>query len=205
MPDDLTKLSNLVKIDVVKKTEYFSLKTKIDNIDTSNFVSRNKYEKDGSDFEDKLTKIENEIPDITNLATKSSITSLLPTSTVNSKITEIENKITSVDNKIPSISGLATKTELTNVENEIPDSNGFVKKSATEITSVKNHYVTNTALDSRINSLKNSRIADEVKKVDDKTEKNASDILGFESRLKQKEDIVDEGQRENSFTMEFYY
>ena len=207
MPDDLAKLSNLVKIDVVKKTEYFSLKTKIDNIDTSNFVSRNKYEKDGSDFEDKLTKIENEIPDITNLATKSSITSLLPTSTVNSKITEIENKITSVDNKIPSISGLATKTELTNVENEIPDSNGFVKKSdyATEITSVKNHYVTNTALDSRINSLKNSRIADEVKKVDDKTEKNASDILGFESRLKQKEDIVDEGQRENSFTMEFYY
>ena len=207
MPDDLAKLSNLVKIDVVKKTEYFSLKTKIDNIDTSNFVSRNKYEKDGSDFEDKLTKIENEIPDITNLATKSSITSLLPTSTVNSKITEIENKITSVDNKIPSISGLATKTELTNVENEIPDSNGFVKKSdyATEITSVKNHYVTNTALDSRINSLKKNRIADEVKKVDDKTEKNASDILGFESRLKQKEDIVYEGQRENSFTMEFYY
>ena len=35
--------------------------------------------------------------------------------------------------------------------------------------------------------------------------KNASDILGFESRLKQKEDIVDEGQRENSFTRGFYH
>ena len=63
----------------------------------------------------------------------------------------------------------------------------------------------NIAFDSRINSLKNTHIADEVKKVDDKTKKNASDILGFESRLKQKEDTVDEGQRENSFTRGFYY
>ena len=69
-----------------------------------------------------------------------------------SKITEIENKITSVDNKIPSITNLATKTELANVENKIPGSNDFAKKSATEITSIKNDYVTNTALDSRINS-----------------------------------------------------
>ena len=38
-----------------------------------------------------------------------------------------------------------------------------------------------------------------------KLKKNASDILGFESRLKQKEDIVDKGQRENSFTRGFYY
>ena len=144
-------------------------------------------------------------PDINNLATKLSITSLLPTNTFNSKITEIENKIKTVDNKIPSITNLATKTELTVMENKIPDANGFVKKSdyATEITSIKNDYVTNTAFDSRINSLKNTHIADEVKKVDDKTKKNASDILGFESRLKQKEDIVDEPQREYSFTIDF--
>ena len=128
VPDDLAKLSNVVKNDVLKKTEYSSLKTKVDNIDTSNFVSRTKYEKDGSDFEDKLTKTANKIPDITSLATKSSITSLLPTSTFNSKITERENKITSVDNNIPSISNLVTKIELTNVENKIPDSNGLVKK-----------------------------------------------------------------------------
>ena len=36
--------------------------------------------------------------------------------------------------------------------------------------------------------------------IDDKTKKNASDILSFESRLKQKEDIVDEVQRENALT-----
>ena len=81
--DDLAKLSNVVKNDVVKKTEYNTLKTKVNAIDTSNYVSRTKYEKDGSDFEDKLTKIENKIPDVSGLAKKSRITSLLPTSTFN--------------------------------------------------------------------------------------------------------------------------
>ena len=73
------------------------------------------------------------------------------------------------------------------MENKIPDANGFVKKSdyATEITSIKNDYVTNTVFDSRINSLKNTHISDEVKKIDDKTKKNATDTLAFESRLKQ--------------------
>ena len=35
--------------------------------------------------------------------------------------------------------------------------------------------------------------------------KNASDILAFESRLKQKEDIAGDVQRENSFSRGFYY
>ena len=51
---------------------------------------------------------------------------------------------------------------------------------------------------SRLNDLKSQHIANEVKTIDDKTKKNASDILSFESRLKQKEDIVDEVQRENA-------
>ena len=38
VPDDLAKLSNVVKNDVVKKTEYKKLATKIDNIDTTGFV-----------------------------------------------------------------------------------------------------------------------------------------------------------------------
>ena len=33
-----------------------------------------------------------------------------------------------------------------------------------------------------------------------KLKKNASDILSFESRLKQKEDIIDDVQRENALT-----
>ena len=57
-PVDLARLSNVVKNDAVKKTEYNSLKTKVDSIDTTNFVLKTKYEKDGSDLEDKISKIE---------------------------------------------------------------------------------------------------------------------------------------------------
>ena len=73
------------------------------------------------------------------------------------------------------------------------------------LTDVANDYVTNAKLTSRLNYLKSHHIATEVKTIDDKTKKNTSDILGFESRLKQKEDIVDEVQREISFNRGFFY
>ena len=76
---------------------------------------------------------------------------------------------------------------------------------ASDITKVKNDYATNASLGSKLNDLKAQHIAIEVKKIDDKTRKNASDILGFENRLKQKEDIVDENQRELSFNRGFFY
>ena len=60
-------------------------------------------------------------------------------------------------------------------------------------------------LTSRLNDLKSQHIATEVKTIDDKTKKNASDILGFENRLKQKEDIVDKVQKEISFNRGFFY
>ena len=37
VPFDLAKLSNVVKNDVIKKTEYNKLVAKVDNIDTTNF------------------------------------------------------------------------------------------------------------------------------------------------------------------------
>ena len=49
-------------------------------------------------------------------------------------------------------------------------------------------------------NLKSQHIATEVAAIDNKTKKNASDILGFENRLKQKEDIMDDVQRENALT-----
>ena len=126
-----------------------------------------------------LTAVENKIPDVSTLATKTSLSSLLPVSTFNSKVTELEGKVTTVDNKF----------------------SGFVKRtdSGAEITKIKNDYATNASLDSKLNDLKAQHISTEVKKIDDKTKKNASDILGFESRLKQKEDTLNEAQRENSF------
>ena len=70
VPDDLAKLSNVVKNDVVKKTECNKLVTKVDNNGTTNFVTKTKYEKDGSDFEDKTSKVEKKIPDVSDLVKK---------------------------------------------------------------------------------------------------------------------------------------
>ena len=70
VPVDFTKLSNVVKNDVVKKSECNSLKTKVDTIDTTNFVLKTKYEKDGSDFEDKISKIDKKINEFSGLVKK---------------------------------------------------------------------------------------------------------------------------------------
>ena len=51
VPDDLAKLSNVVKNDVVKKTEYNKSVTKVDNIDTTGFVLKTKYDPDKSGLE----------------------------------------------------------------------------------------------------------------------------------------------------------
>ena len=192
VPVDLTKLSNVVKNDVVKKTKYNSLKTKVDSIDTTNFVLKIKYEKDRSNFEDKISKIDKKKylmlatwlkktdfnAKVTEIESKMpSISGLLPTNTFNSKVSELENKIKIAESKTD-ISNLATKTGLKSVENKTPDSNSLVKKTdyAIEISSIKNDYVTNAALTSQLNDLKSQRIADEVKTKDDKTKKNSTDI-----------------------------
>ena len=109
VPIDLAKISNVVKNDVVKKTEYDKLVNKVNGIDNTNFDSRTKFEKDRSDFEDKIDKIKKKIPDVSDLVKKSALTA--------------------VENKIPDISDLATKSALTAVENKIPDVSTLVKKT----------------------------------------------------------------------------
>ena len=64
VPVDLAKLSNVVKNNVIKKTEYDKLVAKVNGIDNTNIVSRTKYGKDGSDFEDEIDKIDKKIPDL---------------------------------------------------------------------------------------------------------------------------------------------
>ena len=70
VPNDLAKLSIVVRNDVVKKTEYDKFVGKLDNFDTINFALKTKYEKDGSDFEDKISNIEKKIPDVRVLVKK---------------------------------------------------------------------------------------------------------------------------------------
>ena len=63
IPADLSKLSNVVKNDVVKKTVYDKLAAKVNNIDTSDFVLKTKYHTD-------KTELEKKIPDVSNLVKK---------------------------------------------------------------------------------------------------------------------------------------
>ena len=104
--NDLSKLTHVVKNDVVKKTEYDKLVAKVNNIDIRDFALKTTYDTDKPDLEKK-------IPDTSDLAKKTDL---------NARITEIENKI-------PSITGLGTNSALTAVENKIPDVNSLVKNT----------------------------------------------------------------------------
>ena len=209
MPDNFAKLSNIVKNEVVKKTDF--------SADT--YVTRTKFSTDTNALDDKIDKVEKKIPDISTLETKRNVTTLVNnlnnridnlkinyyakktsltnymlTSTFNTKSTELESKTKDAD--------IIAKSAVTKANSIKSDLNDYAKKTDVDndITRMKNDYVTNASLTSRLNDLKSQHIATEVKTIDDKTKKNASDILGFESRLKQKENIVDEVQRENALT-----
>ena len=114
VPTDSSKLSNVVKTDVVKKDVYDELVAKVNAIDTIGFVLKTKYGTDQSE-------LENKIPDTSDLVKKNS-----------TKITEIEGKI-------PDISNLATKTALTAIENKIPSVSNLVKKTDynTKVTEIE--------------------------------------------------------------------
>ena len=105
VPVDLSKLSNVVKNNDAKK-------------DVCNA---------------RIKDIEEKIPDITNLATNT---------TLNPKITEVKNEVPSITNlvtnasiiakingvkiKIPNITNLATNTAPTAVENKRPDRSKYI-------------------------------------------------------------------------------
>ena len=54
VPTDLSKLSNVVKNDIVKKDVYDTLVAKVNNIDTSGFVLKTKYDTGKSELEIKF-------------------------------------------------------------------------------------------------------------------------------------------------------
>ena len=178
--DDLAKLSNVVKNEVVKKTDFSA----------DNYVTRTKFSTDTNSLDDKIDKVDKKIPDVSGLATKRNVTTLVNnlnnkidnlkindhakkasltnyilTSTFNTKSTELENKIKDAD--------IIAKSAVTKANSTKSNLNDYAKKTdiANDITTTKNDYVTNTSLTSRLNDLKSQHIATEVKAIDDKTKK----------------------------------
>ena len=218
-PIDFSKLSNVVENHGVKKTDYNAKVTSIeaqitgltknttDNladitklkaIDTNSFVTRTKFSADTNALDDKIDGVEKK-PDISELATKTSLNDYLKTSTFNSKVTEVESKIKDAD-----IIAKSANTKANTIRSNLT---AYAKKAdvATDITTIKNDYVTNASLSSQLNDLKSQHIATEVTGIDNKTKKNASDILALENKLTQKADTINENERGLSFNRGFFY
>ena len=221
-PTDLAKLTNAIENDVVKKTVYNTKKTsieaqiagltkntvdnladitKIKAIDTNSFVTRTKFSADANALDDKINGVEKrkKKTDISGLATKTSLNDYLQTSTSNSKVTEVENKIKDAD-----IIAKSANTKANTIRSNLTS---YATKAdvAADITTIKNDYVTNASLSSQLNDLKSQHIATEVTGIDNKTKKNASDILALENKLTQKGDTINENQRELSIFRGFFF
>ena len=196
VPGDLAKLSNVVKNEVVKKTDFSA----------DNYVTRTKFSTDTNSLDDKIDKVAQKIPDVSGLAAKSSVIILIKN--LGDRIDKL--KINDYAKKTSLTNFMLTSTfnsKSTELENKISNLNYYAKKTdvANDITTIKNDYVSNASLTSRLNDLESQHIANEVKTIDNKTKKNATDILGFESRLKQKEDTINEDERGLSFNRGFFY
>ena len=220
-PTDLAKLTNAVENDLVKKTVYntkvtiiegqiagltkntidnFADITKFKAIDTNTFVLKTKLESDVPTLENKMNTVDKKISDISGLATKTSLNAYLPTSTFNSKVTEVEHKIKAAD--------IIAKIANTKANTIRSDLSAYAKKTdvTTDITAIKNDYVTNASLTSQLNDSKSQYIATEVTGIDNnKTKKNTSDILALENKLTQKEDTINENERGLSFNRDFFF
>ena len=92
---------------------YDKLVAKVNNIDTTGFALKNKYDTDKSDVAKKINAAEKKVPNISGLVKKKDY---------NAKIAEVESKT-------PNISGLATTAALTAAKNKIPDVSNLVKKT----------------------------------------------------------------------------
>ena len=146
VPVDVSKLSDVVKNDVVKKTIYEKLVAKVNSIDTTRFVLKTNYDTDKSEIENKI----------------SNTSAVVKKADYNTKITEIEDKR-------PDVSSLGTKVALTTVENKIPDVSSLAKKTDydTSITEIEkkftdhdhDKYITTPEFNTMAASVFNARLA----------------------------------------------
>ena len=111
---------------------YDKLVAKENNIDTSEFVLKTKYDTAKLDLEKKISDADKEISDNSGLAKKR----------------DYNVKISEIIAKIPNIAGLATNTALTAAENKMPDISSLVKKTTTKkadynsnISDIENKYI----------------------------------------------------------------
>ena len=124
--------------------------TKLKVVDTNNFVLKTKLASDVTTLENKINTVDKTIPDISGLATKTSLTSYLQTATFNSKVTDVENKIKAAD--------IIAKSANTKANTIRSDLTGYAKKAevTTDITAIKNDYETNASFNKSVKRFQKS-------------------------------------------------
>ena len=126
VPHDLAKLSNVVKNKVVKKPDF--------SADT--YVTRTKFSTDTNALDNKIDKVEKNIPDISSFETKRNVTTLV--NNLNNKIDNLEindyAKKTSLTNYMLTSTFNTKSTEL---ESKIKDADIIAKSAVTKANSIK--------------------------------------------------------------------
>ena len=105
VPVGLSKVSDVVENDVVKERMCNKLVKKVNNIQTSGFVLKTKYDTDKSDLEKKISDADIKVPDTNSLYKK----------------TDVNAKVSKIESKIPNITCLSSNSALNAVENKISE------------------------------------------------------------------------------------
>ena len=131
VPVDLSKLSHVIKNDVVEKTDYNA----------------------------KIGETENKIPDISNLATKTALNTVenkIPDTSGLVKKTDYNTERTEKEGKIPDVSNLATKIALTTVEDKMPNVSRLATKAESTAIEIKISDVSKFATKTALTNLSNT-------------------------------------------------
>ena len=170
-----TELKNITHIDVssfASKTNLAALKTEVDKIDADKLKTTptdlakltNAVENDlvkKTDYNTKVTSIETQIAGLT----KNMVDNLADIT----KLKAIDTNSFVLKTKLASdVISKSANTKANTIRSDLTD---YAKRAdvATDITAIKNDYVTNTSLTSQLNNLKSQHIATEVTGIDNKT------------------------------------
>ena len=197
---DIKNISHVDTSSFASKTNLANLKSEVDKLDIKKLVPVPVDLSKLSDYNAKITKIENKIPDISNLVTKTALNTvetIIPDTSGLVKKADYNAEIIKIESKIPDISNLATKTELTAVENKVPNVSRLATE--TESTAVEDkipdisNFATKTALTNLSNTvryistlIKNSEYDTNIVEIENKYVRNT----GFGSKLAQANVII---------------
>ena len=144
VPVDLSKLSNVVDNDVVKKNCVCKLVPQVNAICTNRFVLKTHYNTDKSGLEKKIDDASKKILDASGLVIK----------------TDYNAKITDIEGKIPSITSLATTAALNAVNDKMSNVCNLLKKKQImmqKISYIESKYFTVSGYNKFMNNIINNK------------------------------------------------